>query len=262
MAYRDDKYLEFLSECDDQSLNDLVYILTHDTDGEVRHTEELTKNKKYIQHYPKHSKYWQEIAGELQCFGGNTFMTVFKAGKGVEYFEILSDVYEKIVKTKPSKEVSTQDIEDQLLKKLLEQSVEKMSPQELADFAKEMKFDLNKTLTPQAVTAAAQLIFKMGGFKSYQLTLIIVNAVSRAFFNKGLTLVANATITRAASLLAGPVGWLITGIWTAVDIAGPAYRVTIPAVIQVILLRKQNELSKEELKKAMEKEFDIDDNNL
>ncbi|MUU32146.1 hypothetical protein F7210_07185, partial [Helicobacter pylori] len=37
--------------------------------------------------------------------------------------------------------------------------------------------------------------------------------------------------------LTGPVGWIITGVWTAIDIAGPAYRVTIPACIVVTTLR-------------------------
>ena len=37
---------------------------------------------------------------------------------------------------------------------------------------------------------------------------------------------------------AGPIGWVITGLWTLADVAGPAYRVTIPAVIQVAFLRQ------------------------
>lgn len=43
------------------------------------------------------------------------------------------------------------------------------------------------------------------------------------------------------SILTGPIGWAITAIWTAIDIAGAAYRVTIPAVIQVAYLRKLSE---------------------
>ena len=30
---------------------------------------------------------------------------------------------------------------------------------------------------------------------------------------------------------------VLTGLWTAIDIAGPAYRVTIPCVIQIAFLR-------------------------
>ncbi|MNH46242.1 hypothetical protein D3C79_1089360 [compost metagenome] len=41
------------------------------------------------------------------------------------------------------------------------------------------------------------------------------------------------------AVLTGPIGWVVTGAWTMVDIASPAYRVTIPAVIQVAALRQK-----------------------
>ena len=55
-----------------------------------------------------------------------------------------------------------------------------------------------------------------------------------------MKLATNATITRTLSILTGPLGWTITGLWTAIDIASPAYRVTIPAVFQIIYLRSLN----------------------
>ncbi|WP_417881345.1 hypothetical protein [Vibrio sp.] len=48
----------------------------------------------------------------------------------------------------------------------------------------------------------------------------------------------NTTVVRTASVLAGPVAWAITGVWTAIDLAGPAYSVTIPSVIHIAMLRK------------------------
>lgn len=39
------------------------------------------------------------------------------------------------------------------------------------------------------------------------------------------------------AIFAGPIGWALTGLWALMDIAGPAYRVTIPVVIQVAFLR-------------------------
>ena len=80
----------------------------------------------------------------------------------------------------------------------------------------------------------------MGGFKSYQLTLIVVNAISRALIGRGLTFAGNAALTRTMAILTGPIGWVITGLWTAIDVAGAAYRVTIPAVIQVAALRQKH----------------------
>lgn len=62
MAYRYDNDLEFLKSLSSTELNDLVYILTHDKDGEKRLTENLTFSDKYKRFYPDHTQYWDEIA--------------------------------------------------------------------------------------------------------------------------------------------------------------------------------------------------------
>jgi uncharacterized protein YaaW (UPF0174 family) len=54
---------------------------------------------------------------------------------------------------------------------------------------------------------------------------------------RGLSYAANAGLTRWLSIFAGPIGWALTAVWTAIDLAGPAYRVTIPAVIQIAYMR-------------------------
>ncbi|EGC2389073.1 hypothetical protein H9I54_005277, partial [Escherichia coli] len=54
---------------------------------------------------------------------------------------------------------------------------------------------------------------------------------------RGLTLAGNQILVKALSILTGPIGWAITAAWTIVDVGGTAYRVTIPAVIQVAVLR-------------------------
>jgi uncharacterized protein YaaW (UPF0174 family) len=61
----------------------------------------------------------------------------------------------------------------------------------------------------------------------------------KAIFGRGLSFVAAGSLMRTMSVLTGPVGWAITGLWTAVDLGSTAYRVTIPAVIQVAYLRNQ-----------------------
>lgn len=258
MAYRKDKDLAFLSQCEDRELNDLVYCLTHDSDSETRFTEELTSNKQYKKHYPHHSKYWQEIAAEIQCFGANSIMTFFRFGKGVLYEEVLTDVCEKLVENFKSKNLTVEEMENQLLMSILRKSISEMSESEIRALGKDLKVDSFNSLTPEILLGLAQTIFKIGGFKSYQLTLILANAVSKAIFAKGLGLAANAGIARVAGVLAGPIGLAITGIWTIVDLAGPAYRVTIPAVINIAVLRKKYQLSVEELERAREEAFDID----
>ena len=88
-------------------------------------------------------------------------------------------------------------------------------------------------------TSAFIAIFRSGGFYSYQLTVIIANQIAKLILGRGLMFATNAALTRTASILTGLIGWAITGLWTAVNIAGPAYKVAIPCVIHVAMLRKK-----------------------
>lgn len=244
MAYRYDPDLEFLEQIESQDLNELVYCLTHDRDGSPRLTEELTTAALYKQHNPDHHAYWQLIAAEIQCFGANTFATLLRGGKGVEYREVLIDVCDKM-KVNYSKDASVERIENNLLLKVLNDALEKMSPEELRELAESIGVTNVALFTPEAMLGVFQAVFRAGGFKSYQLTLIIVNAVLRALIGRGLALAGNAAMMRTVGILTGPIGWAITGVWTALDIASPAYRVTIPTVIQIAALRQKHLYAKQ-----------------
>ncbi|OHZ01908.1 DUF3944 domain-containing protein [Salinicola sp. MIT1003] len=254
MAYREDSELKFLGEMSSADLNDLVECLTKDKGGDPLWTEELTQSDSYKLYYPDHSKYWPFIAAELQCFGANSLATLLRAGKGVLYKEVLTDVCDKL-KVKYDKKGSVLEIENKLLEKILDDTLEKMSDAERAEFAKTIGIANLETFTPHALSAAIQLAFKAGGFRSFQLTVIVANAVSRAVLGRGLALAGNAALMRTTALLTGPVGWALTGAWTVVDIAGPAYRVTMPAVIQVALLRKKHQAERDGILKDIEEEM-------
>ena len=114
-----------------------------------------------------------------------------------------------------------------------------MSPEEIKELGDSIGLKNTSKLTAQAMSSIFIKVFKAGGFKSYQLTVIIANAILKAILGRGLTIAGNAELTRTMAVLTGPIGWVITGLWTAIDIAGPAYRVTIPTVIQIAVLRQQ-----------------------
>lgn len=238
MNYRFDSDLEFLAKISSADMDGLVSTLTHDKDGNVRFTEELTQSTDYKRHHPDHSKYWQLVAAELQKFGANTFATMLRGGKGVSYKEILCDVCDKL-KVNYNKNASVELIEQNMMMKIIEDAVGKMSPEEVRQMAEEAGVPNFAALTKDAALAAFIAVFRAGGFKSYQILVIVVNATLKALIGRGLTFAATGTMTRTASILAGPIGWVITGLWTAYDIASPAYRVTIPAVIQVAALRQK-----------------------
>jgi len=239
MAYRYDSDLQFLGSMSSEDLGDLVYCLTYDRDGDARLTEELTMSDLYKQHSPDHQKYWELIAAEIQCFGANTFTTMLRGGKGVEYKEVLMDVCDKM-KVNYNKDSSTEKIESNLLMKILTDAIEKMSPEELKELAEATGVKNTSDINAQAMVGVFQAVFRAGGFKSYQLTVIVVNAVLKALIGRGLPFAMTGPMMQVLKILTGPIGWVITGLWTAIDIAGTAYRVTIPAVIQVAALRQKH----------------------
>lgn len=239
MAYRYDEDLEFLRSMQSTDLDTLVEILTGKDKSNA--TENLSQQSGYKTHYPNHIKYVDEIMEELQRFGGNTFVNyLFRFGEGVLYKEILCDVCDNL-RVNYNKNSSIERIEGELFAKILEKAIEQMDSKELEQIVKEINkgANINSALGfgKQVALVAMQGAIKAGGFASYQLALIVANAVAKQVIGRGLTFAANAGLTRALSALAGPIGWAITGLWTGVDLAGPAYRITIPAVIEVAYLR-------------------------
>lgn len=204
-------------------------------------SEDLTASDVYAKHQPNHEKYADLIAREIRDMGGNSFANVWR-GEGPAYHEIVCDVASKL-KAPYNKNKSIEDIENSILETILVTAVDSMSEDEKRELLNEMggKGGPSKAgLTSAAFVA----IFRAGGFYSYQLTLIIANQIARAILGHGLKFATNTVLVRYASILSGPVGIAIAGIWTAIDIAGPAYKVTIPCVVHVSMLRKKlNSLS-------------------
>lgn len=240
MAYRYDHDLEFLRSVPNESLNDLVDLFKK----EASLTEGISKNDEYKRYYPNHHMYIERIMEEIQLFGGNSFANLFRRNQGVLYREILCDVCDKM-KVNYSSNVDVKQIEQDLLIKILNDHLKTLNARELEEFLKELDLvDKTKTAisyTPQAASAILQAAIKAGGFTSYKIILITVNAVWKAIFGTGLKLATNATIARVVGVLAGPVGWAITGAWTAVDLAGPAYRITMPACLLIAKIRMESQ---------------------
>ncbi|SMG36976.1 DUF3944 domain-containing protein [Dethiosulfovibrio salsuginis] len=240
MSYRKDRDLEFLKEMPSKDLDDLVRCLTHDEDGDTRMTETLTVSEEYKAHYPDHHKYWDRISEELQLFGGNSLANLLRFGKGVPYREILTDVCDKL-KVNYNSQSKIEVIENCLLMKILEDTIDNMTEQERKEFAKQAGLKGIHSFTPAAMTLAFQAIFRAGGFKAYQVTLIIVNSVIKTITGRGLSLALNASLVKVCSkLLAGPIGYVLSSIWILIDIAGPAYRVTMPATFIIAALRQKH----------------------
>ncbi|MEA1968052.1 MAG: ubiquinol-cytochrome C chaperone family protein [Thermodesulfobacteriota bacterium] len=200
---------------------------------------QLKHTKAYKAHYPDHPMYMDEIAAEIQKFGGNTILNIMRKGKGAYYKDIACDVAARL-KVKFSKEDDIDFIEQQILLKVLELSWGKMNNQEKEALLKGIMKDTKAAdLAGEFPTALVTTALITGGtVVSYRIALIIANAVAKLTLEKGVSVAASAMLSRWISIFAGAIGLGITALWTIFDVAGPAFRVTVPCVLHIAMLRQ------------------------
>ncbi len=235
LTYRRDKHLDFLENQDNNALEVLMNIIIKDKDGDLRESEDLTLQDRYKKYAPDHSKYWDLIAADYQYFGANTLVSIFRE-TGVLYEEILSDVCKKMNVNLP-KNPTVDVMESNLLMKTIEKVLDDMDEQERKEWIKDL--DIKTTdFSTVAIMAAIQSGIRLGGFFAYQIAVVVANSIAKAVIGTGLSLATNVAITRTVAAFAGPIGWAVTGAITGVQLAGPAYRITIPATIYIVALRQ------------------------
>ncbi len=252
MAYRYDSDLEFLKRLSSNDLKDLFDALVYDKDGEKRFTEGLTLSEEYKRHGNDYAKYAERIAEELQHYGANSFASALR-GTGVLYREILCEVCDHL-KVNYNESSRTFLIEENMLAKILKDSLEQMSKKDLEELCHELGMtNINKMIgeNKQVLSASVLTLFKTGGPHSYPLVIAVADAMVKKTLGHGLTTVAGkVALKKVAGILAGPVGWVITGALVSINLAWPAYRVTVPACVLVATLRLKLKAEREARLKA------------
>ncbi|QIE23001.1 ubiquinol-cytochrome C chaperone family protein [Caballeronia sp. SBC2] len=176
------------------------------------------------------------IAHEIQLFGGNTLVNLMRRGQGVVYREILCDVADHL-KVSYHKSDAVVAIENGVLVSMASRAWEKMSDaekQELLD-----SLGVKSVGLGQAALMAIIAAIRSTGFAAYRFAAIAAQAIARQILGRGLAFGATGGLMRGISLLLGPIGLTITGVWTITDMASPAYRVTVPCVIQLAYMRQK-----------------------
>ncbi|GAA8520567.1 hypothetical protein HpDR58_12680 [Helicobacter pylori] len=130
-----------------------------------------------------------------------------------------------------------------MLSKLLKDSLEKMSGREIKELCDGLGMtNIDKVIAEnkQVLIASVLTLFKAGGSHSYALAVSVADAMVRQTLGHGLSsVVGKVALKKTLGILAGPIGWVITGMLVSINLAGPAYRVTVPACVLVATLRKK-----------------------
>lgn len=237
--YRTDSDLEILQHADNEMLAVLVDYLTHNRDGGRWLTEQLTGNEAFIKSNGNYQDVWQLIAAELQYFGGDTLANAVR-GQGVLYRDILNDVCHKVGMKIEDSMITTEELEKALIIKVFKNSWKSMTSDEKASVKTELNIDLDKSddISLEVITDGIS-----HGYFSYQVSMLIASSFANAILGTNIAILAGAAgaigASRLIGALAGPLGIIVTTLLTLPMLSGPAYRVTLPAVIQVAAIRQQ-----------------------
>jgi uncharacterized protein YaaW (UPF0174 family) len=245
----DEDLVPLLRQASNEELGPLVeYII-----GKGGVTAQLQRTQRYRQYSLSrdHSKYADDIAAEIQKFGANTFWThTIRKGRGIKYRKILRQVAKRCG-VMAGLGGETAELEERVLAAVLSRAYEGMTIEKRLELLDTLKIHQLPGAGGPIAAGALQAAIQAAGFAPYKLAVIVANGTANAILGHGLAFAANAGLTKAVALFAGPAGWALDAVWGGMIAAGPAYRVTLPCVVQVAMirqsmLRKQRE---EKLKK-------------
>jgi len=188
-----------------------------------------------------------ELIEDFRKWGSNTLVTwLIRFGNGVSYQEIAQDVA-RFLKADVSSCKDESDYETAVLAKVIEKYLEKASPK-----ARER---VNEILDQARKGAGALGKHVHGGVAAGGLALsTLLTILGREAAKRVMREIVKYVLTRVAARQAAQQGVKIAArvaglaipliniafaIWLAIDIAGPAYRKTVPAVIRIALLRNE-----------------------
>jgi len=204
----------------------------------ARQAEFESNVRSAVNDYPR---IWQLIAAELQTYGGHSVMNLVRRG-GTAYHEIVEDCAEHL-DAKFAKKATIEQLEQALLLALFSQSLAKMSATEKQLFTQQMEqqhqWDVSFPAGWQTrdwlllsiyLASVAPQQYKAQSWWSTGAGLLL-GLGSSPLPIKALKFLGKRV---APKLITGPVGFAAL---TALSFMGPAYRVTLPCVVHIAMLR-------------------------
>lgn len=234
-----DRKLTFLNRASNDDLLLLCDIVTKEEDGSYRTTETLSATHSYIRNYPDNiKKMLPELIHEFRLFGGNSVLNFFR-GEGPEYSEILRDVVNKCKVSLDGATNKDEHVELLLLSKLINDALDNASDDELRQMMQELGLPMPRYCRHRVISDLEKL------WESHDVAwFMLLTSVTSTILTRltGLpinTMASGMTITGLTTVMFGPIGLILASLYRAMDFAGPAYRVTIPAVIQIAYIRQK-----------------------
>ena len=224
--FREDKDLAFLQYADWKDLKILADALIKDSSGTEQWTGQLKKAlDKNINMYrtskEAYENSWKSIAAELQLFGGDTIANLARR-KGVLYEELLHDVAGKVNVDFHKETASIAEVEERVLRILFKRITT------LEDIS-----DIYKTLEKKGLLGLTSL--ESNPWETIKNGLGVGAGTGVAGAGASAIFAGIKMIPKFAK--ANPIVAAATLPLTVKDFSSPAYRVTVPAVCIIAMMR-------------------------
>ena len=209
----------------------------YDNKGKIRFNENLSTSDNYLACYPDNMQnMWQDLAGEIRCYGGNTLLNHFRGGNGPSYENIVSDVCKCMRVNGITPHDTAEDMEQKLLIHVTKKAIGELDESQARAIMNEcgiQNYEYSK-----AGLLAALMALQIVNRKVFIIVIdTIMRFISKILIGRGIMYTGIGVFSRGIGILFGPISWVLIGGWMVWDILGPAYRVTIPAVVQVAYMR-------------------------
>lgn len=246
-ALKHEELLPFLNVCTNDELDPLVRY----TDKAWNVDKIYERSLKSHPLYPEHVEYVAEIERQFRLLGGHGIANIFRGesylkAEGPRYRDILLDLAKRN-KIETGAADTVPEMEKKLVIKKFDDVYAKMTPEQKAEFAatvnKELerrgaKFRLDSSMTRPAAAVLLMAGAEISGFFIFQASAILANAFAQALIGQGLTFAANAGLMRVLGIATGPVGWTLTGLYTAYELTKPAYMSLESGVLHIAAIRE------------------------
>jgi uncharacterized protein YaaW (UPF0174 family) len=228
LKFQNDPDLQVLHFADNAALAVLARHLTHDSDGGIRRSQSLLDEPRFKEAGTELTKVWDLVAAELQHYGGDSIMSFFR-NHGVLYREILLDVCRKLWFKLDVKQ-STVQIETELYD-FLEQMLWIALPENNMA-AVEQLCDVPEHFSAEIllqVKADLTVALRLGAWLSAQIPNLLTLQFRFVVMGRVLPIPLSELAVHIFSQ---------NKLHPLVEVSGPAYRLTIPAVFFIIFLRR------------------------
>jgi len=198
-----------------------------------------------------------ELVSEICLDGANTFASLFRGWKGVPYREVVRDVAEKMgVGKAVLKSKHERNIEVAVIESVIQRYLAKATPKEREDIRRilEEASQDHKEVWRHLLKgggALTMLLAQVGpkvaaGVIERIVASIIGRQLGIGALRGGAGILEGVGLLGGAGILGLAVPLLNVALigWTVVDLAGPAFRKTIPTVIEIAMLRLEFEATR------------------